>query len=57
MNKYKYLLFITLKELNLTPKELNEVIEKYGLDEHLSTPLKYFYKKTKNKGQTFDKKN
>ena len=35
MNKYKFLLSIILKETKITPQELNEIIKKHNLDEHL----------------------
>lgn len=51
MNKYKVLLSILLKEMNLTPKELKDIIEKHNLDEHLEMPLRFFYKKVKNESK------
>lgn len=47
MKKYKILLEIVLKELNPSPKQIEDIVNKYELDEHLATPLKYFYKKSK----------
>lgn len=47
MKKYKILLEIVLKELQPAPNQIQEIIKKYNLDEHLSVPLKFYYKKSK----------
>lgn len=55
MNKYKFLLSIILKETKITPQELNEIIKKHNLDEHLERPLRFFYNKSQKDINSFDK--
>ena len=55
MNKYKFLLSIILKETKITPQELNEIIKKHDLDEHLERPLRFFYNKSQKDINSFDK--
>ena len=47
MKKYKILLEILLRETHPTPKQIQEIIEKYNLDDHIAMPLKFYYKKSK----------
>ena len=50
MKKYKILLEIVLREVELTRKQIEEIIVKNNLDEHLARPLRFYYKKSKKDG-------